>query len=221
MDAKREAAFAILGAVPVKARHYCEQFFRQDGGLIQELEHLSRKPRARNGLPSIRDIDLSVVPVAFRSCLRGALYSSFCYFEYMNLHDRFELDHDFECSSAALDMAHTFAEVVPIELYNAREISTGVEFLVVTGMKAENCRNIFDDAFPRAKDARDAVTHYHDRVFSRWINRKLDADPLGRPLSTNGKIFTDQSGQDFDFQFEEGRFARYFLALRHALSSCA
>lgn len=216
-----ETALSNLGAVPIKARHFREEFFRQHGAFIGKLQLLASGRVLQETRDDVTDIGASLVSIAFESSLRGALYSSYCYFSYMDLHEHFQQHHNFEYSTAALDMAHTFAEVVPIELYNAREISTGPEFLFATGIDAEKCRQLFDEAFPKTKDARDAVAHYHDRAFSRSRKTQLGVAPLGRTLSMNGKIFTDEHGQDFNFQFEQERFVRYFSSLDEIIRPCA
>ncbi len=157
-----------------------------------------------------------------RSHLRSAAFSANCYFAYLGIFGALsEPTLSRDVKTAAIDAAHIHADVVPIELYNAREVLASPEFIDLTGLQKEHIRKCFECHFPGVKEARDAVAHSHDRLFARWRNETLGADIGGRPITRTGKSFLGSDGRDFLFDFTDTRFRDLLSDLNKMILQCA
>ncbi len=211
---RQNTLLAELGAVPIKARLCRQEFFQQYGGPLTRLGKNSRTLFKGESDP-IKKRRLFVVSEAYGHCLRSGYFSARCYFEYLDIYDRASRVELCDISTAAMDLAHTFADTVPIELFNALELSKTPEFELVSGRSRDKMAAIFDLTFPNTREARDAVCHYHDRALGRFRNTDISTEMFGRSISKNGKFYTAPDGKDFEYSFSDVHFSRYFSQLEH------
>jgi hypothetical protein len=150
-----------------------------------------------------------------RSHLWSSVFSANCYFSYFSIFQDLAEEINFgDVCTAAIDGAHLNADVVPIELFNAREVFMSSEILNLTKVDKSAVEACFDKHFPRLKEARDSVAHSHDRVFARFRDKQLHAEIGSRAIAPAGKNFVSVRGQDFLFDFQISHFAELFAELR-------
>jgi len=198
-----------LGAVLVKARLLTSELMTAKATLWNGLER--RATLASKAIIDEHDrMRMLAVTTIFRSSFWTACFSAHCYFQYRKIFIKsFDEDGLSDICLAANTAAHIHADIVPIELFNARELTKSKEILVVLGETEKFIMECFETSFPNVKFARDAVTHNHDRSLSRYNKNDLNSDVGGRYITDVGKIYVDHLGNDFSFDFTPEKFRRY------------
>jgi hypothetical protein len=201
--------FEDLGAVLHKARLRASETMSAQDDAWRRLTRGARHQLA-NSADGLTRNQILAAPDFFYSHLRSAVFSAACYFEYSTVFEKLSAKTVPDpVRDAAIEAAHVFADVVPIDLFNAMNTASSVEMVLIAPEWGKKSKECFAEIFPHVKEARDAVTHAHDRQFGRYVNKLLpNAEVGGGPLAHCGKRYTDDRGGKFIFAFDLYRFER-------------
>lgn len=195
-----------IGAVLLKARLQTSEILGQKRVMWRTLSQIARDETRSRDVRQDKN-RIIAAPDFLYSSMWSALFSSCCYFRYIEIFNALASSADFQSiTQAAVDGAHVHADVVPIEIYNACKISQSIEMQAIFSCDATALDDCFRDWFPRLIDARDAVAHAHDRLFSRRYDKSIDANIGSRPLTLRGKQHLDGKGLEFVFDFQPDKF---------------
>ncbi|TNB47208.1 hypothetical protein FF124_13615 [Martelella lutilitoris] len=147
---------------------------------------------------------------AFNSATRAACF----YFSMMELIAKRTRRGSFEGNDLLFQLAHTFADSVPMELSNHYEILHSVEAEFVLGTGHKKACALFRNSFPNLEYARNAVAHGGERSLaasSKSKQRVLFHSEINTArLSRVGKIYLGNDGIELEMNFEQARLQKYW-----------
>lgn len=217
---RRTYSTTDLGAVLIQAR-------LQTSNLMQPFMNIETDLRKKAVAALRADVEqqhaILGTAIFARSAIWSAAFCANCYFLYYSIfHDIEFFEEAEDISLAAVDAAHRFADMVPVELFNAQEVFASVEVLKLTEQQRAVILDCFRTHFPRLKAARDAVSHSHDRVFGRYYEKRVSDIVGSRSITAEGKIFLGADGNDFLFDFRLARFSALISDLQAVVNpKCA
>ena len=198
-----------VGSIIANSREKVSAFCRQRYPIFKKLLSLSHS-RALIFANDDEQIRVMAASTFFESSLRDSLYSVNLFRDGFDV--VFRQSQGFEENTAKdglLQCVHIHADSVPIDLFNAFKITQSAEFVKLSKQSAKDHADCFLAHFPRVVDARDAITHYHDRAFGRFRDTQFSGKLGSSRIYNYGKTFIDNKGLEFDFDFDEAIFARY------------
>jgi hypothetical protein len=207
-----------VGSIIANSREKVSAFCRQHYPVFRKLLSLSHS-RSLVFADDDEQIRVMAASMFFESSLRDSLYSVNLFRD--GFDTVFRKNQNFEENSAKdglLQCVHIHADSIPIDLFNAFKITQSAEFVKLSKQSAKNHADCFLAHFPRVVDARDSITHYHDRAFGRFRDTQFSGRLGSSRIYSYGKIFVDAKGLEFDFDFDEAIFARYLDDLDKAVA---
>ena len=207
--------------MPIYARHQRSELHAALGHPLQKFEKLSQSYSSQIAESDRHHERLRIffVGAFFVHAFNSALFSAISYFRYLEIwQSKIKQEDSGHVYEASLDLAHHFADTVPIDLYNAAEILSAPETILVFEEKAAQLKIIFNAVFPYLVEARDAVCHYHDRDMGRNRSKQVSGGIGGRPITPRGKEYVSRHGEAFEFRFEIKQFEKFLTHINQVMS---